>query len=69
MEEKIEKVEMSTALANAICDMEDVGFSEGLGPETPECTVAWNELVSAAERCARRTTHAKRRLGLSLCLG
>jgi len=56
-----EKIRMNMTLADAICDMEDIGFNEGLGPDTSERTEAWNELVDAAERCACRVTHKKRR--------
>ena len=49
-------VVLTPDIANAILDMDDFGFSEGLEPKTEEATSAWIHLVSLAElrvqRCA-----------------
>ncbi len=36
-------------LANAIIDMDNHGYSEGLGPDTPERMEAWQKIVAVAE--------------------
>ncbi len=47
-------------LAHAIVDMDDHGFSEGLGPETLKGAAAWEALVVAAELIADRKADATR---------
>lgn len=49
-----EKVEISPTLAHAILDMDDHGYSEGLGPENNGGMEAWRELVSKAEQITGR---------------
>lgn len=48
---------LDTDLANAIIDMDDIAYEEGLGPKTRE---AWNELVLRAELVAERKTDCHR---------
>ena len=53
------KIEVSPALAHAIIDMDDIGFSEGLGPRINERAEAWYQLVAAAEKIAKRESVAR----------
>ena len=43
------KIELTKALAHAIIDMDDHGYSEGLGPGTRESIDAWKLLLKTAE--------------------
>ena len=54
-------VELSPLLANAIIDMENIAFGEGLGAETEERRKLWEALVIAAERFAGRMAWSHRR--------
>jgi hypothetical protein len=51
---------LTNALANAIIDMEDHGYSECLGPNTERASEAWNALVLEAEEVADRKTDEHR---------
>ena len=53
MEDQI--VILTKDLADAICDMDDIGFSEGLGPEKTESSAEWDKLVAAAEKRTLRS--------------
>ncbi len=44
--------------ASAIIDMENNGYSEGLGPETKEACTGWGELLTQAEAITGRTADA-----------
>ena len=57
MEDKI--IRMTMKIADAICDMDDIGFAEGLGPEQGRSEV-WKELVKLAEHRACRICHRNR---------
>ena len=46
-------------LAEAIIDMDNHGFSEGLGPDTDEQAAAWYKIVDAAEVVAERRPDGK----------
>jgi hypothetical protein len=52
--EPVKDVLLTNALANAIIDMDDHGYSECLGPETERASDAWNALVMEAEEVADR---------------
>lgn len=43
------KIELTKSLAHAVIDMENVGYSEGLGPEERTSFEAWKLLVKTAE--------------------
>lgn len=43
------KVEVTPSLARAIIEMDNIAFSEGLGPEE-DCSEAWKELLASAEQ-------------------
>ncbi len=43
------KVELTVDLAKAIIEMDDIGFSEGLGPKSDVEYEAWRSLLEAAE--------------------
>jgi hypothetical protein len=45
---------LTLSQANAIIDMEDNGYSEGLGPETSSSDEAWDEMVVRAEAATGR---------------
>jgi hypothetical protein len=45
---------LTLSQANAIIDMEDHGYSEGLGPETETADAAWDEMVVWAEAATGR---------------
>lgn len=47
-------VEVTKDLANAIIDMDNHGYSEGLGPETEKGFDAWDKLVMMAEYISDR---------------
>lgn len=49
-------VVLTMKLADAICDMEDIAFGEGLGPEKDR-TEDWEKLVAMAEHRAGRTCY------------
>jgi hypothetical protein len=40
--------ELTEDLGDAVIEMEAIAYSEGLGPKTPEQTVAWDKLVETA---------------------
>ncbi len=65
MDDENTTIELTRDLANAICDYEDIGFSEGLAAETNEQQEAWLRLVDAAEKRVCRVTHAKRQPAIS----
>lgn len=46
--------DLSEDLAHAIIDMDDIGFSEGLGPNGVARTKVWGALVAKAEDVAGR---------------
>ena len=53
-------VVLTKDLAHAVLDMEDIGFGEGLGPETEEATRAWIHLISLSELRVQRLARCNR---------
>lgn len=52
-------VAVDMKLANAIIDMDNISFDEGLGPDGDDQgrSEAWDNLVTIAERIANRTSY------------
>lgn len=55
------KIKITQALAHAIIDMDNHGYSEGLGPNTKESTIAWKSLLKAAEDSTGRESDETRK--------
>ncbi len=60
LREKINSFDFTLTLqqAMAVIDMDDIGFDEGLGPETKEACDGWGELLTQAEAITGRTVKA-----------
>jgi hypothetical protein len=52
--DQIRPPNLTLSQANAIIDMEDIGYSEGLGPETSLSNEAWDEMLLWAEAATGR---------------
>jgi hypothetical protein len=48
---------MTGSMANAIIDMDNIGWSEGLGPETDARADAWDVLVNSAEEVTGKQSY------------
>jgi hypothetical protein len=56
--EPVKDIPLPAALANAIIDMDNHGYSESLGPDTERAADAWDELVREAEEVVDRKADA-----------
>ncbi len=51
---------LTEALARAVVDMDDIAFSEGLGPTTVRSSTAWIALLDVAEEVADKEADSTR---------